>query len=314
MDADISHDAAIAAVSLTQQGNITRAQLLDVGLSDGTIGVRVRAGRLHRAYAGVYGVGRPPRTPLERASAAVLACGPGAALSHSSAMTLWGLSKRWKTPFEVVVTTDRRPKGITVHRSTSLSPRDFTRHHGIRVTTPARTLLDNAPKLTQKRLARAVNDALHSRYLHHSDLENLLTRLPRHPGAAHLRRFVANPTGITRSVLEDTFVVFCADHDLPIPLLNVPIAGYRVDAYFPNERLIVELDSYEFHSDRHTFESDRNRDADTLLAGLLTVRITHERMTRIPDLEASRLHAILEARRRALNPASGPDRDSPPRT
>jgi very-short-patch-repair endonuclease len=285
-------DAAIAALAVRQHGNITRRQLEDLGLSDRAITYRVKAGRLHRVFTGVYSVGKPPVTPLERASAAVLACGPGAALSHGSALSLWGLDNHWHTPFEVVVPGDRRPKGIKVHRCTTLARRDITTQLGIRVTTPARALLDTAPRLPDTRLTRAVNDALHSRYMHQSDLAEIHARLPRHPGAARLLPFTAKPR-ITRSELEDAFLAFCQTHRLPQPQTNIRIAGYLVDAYFPAERLIVEVDSYEFHADRATFESDRDRDADTLLAGFPTVRITYERMQRSPATEAARLRAIL---------------------
>jgi very-short-patch-repair endonuclease/predicted transcriptional regulator of viral defense system len=305
-------DSAIAAVAVRQQGNITRQQLLALGANDKAIAYRVKIGRLYRVYRGVYSVGRPPVTPLPRACAAVLACGPGAALSHGSATTLWGLGKHWHTPFEVVVPRDRRQPGITVHRSSTLAHRDITTHNGVRVTTPARTLVDLSPRLTDKRLTRAVNDALHSRYMRRSDLAEILTRLPNYRVAKRLARFVDNQTGITRSDLEDAFAALCEHYDIPRPQFNAPIAGYTVDAWFPNERLIVELDSYEFHNDHDTFESDRNRDADTLLAGLPTVRVTHERMTATPDHEAARLHAILDARRailtsRGSHPATRPE-------
>jgi very-short-patch-repair endonuclease len=72
--------------------------------------------------------------------------------------------------------------------------------------------------------------------------------------------------------------------------MGAPMFGYIVDALFPAERVIVELDSWEFHQDRSSFESDRDRDADTLAAGHLTVRMTWERMT---TKEAARLHQIL---------------------
>ena len=72
-----------------------------MGLDDGAIRCRVEIGRLHRVFRGVYSVGRPPMTPHEWASAAVLACGPGAALSHASAMALWGYWREWERPYEV---------------------------------------------------------------------------------------------------------------------------------------------------------------------------------------------------------------------
>jgi very-short-patch-repair endonuclease len=79
--------------------------------------------------------------------------------------------------------------------------------------------------------------------------------------------------------------------------MNVIICGYEVDAYFPDHGVIVELDGWAFHRDRATFESDRNRDADTLTAGLVTIRITWVRMTTDPQHEAERLHKILTRRR-----------------
>lgn len=80
-------------------------------------------------------------------------------------------------------------------------------------------------------------------------------------------------------------------------MVNARVAGYEVDALFPAEGVIVELDSWAHHRARASFESDRNRDADTLAAGLVTVRITWRRFTRTPRAEAKRLEAILAARR-----------------
>jgi hypothetical protein len=66
----------------------------------------------------------------------------------------------------------------------------------------------------------------------------------------------------------------------------------------------VALDSWAFHQDRHNFEGDRNRDADTLAAGYATVRITWERLTGTPAKEAQRLKRILVSR----------ETERPPRT
>lgn len=84
---------------------------------------------------------------------------------------------------------------------------------------------------------------------------------------------------------------------MPTPATNVPLLGYVVDVLFPAEKVIVEVDSWEFHRFRSNFESDRNRDADMLAAGFLTVRVTDERMNQSPEQEASRLNTILEGRR-----------------
>lgn len=95
--------------------------------------------------------------------------------------------------------------------------------------------------------------------------------------------------------LEDDFAVFCKRYGLPTPVTNTYLFGYEIDALFTVERVIVELDGRRFHED--TFERDRDRDADMLAAGIVTVRITDKRMNQNPEQEASRLNKILEGRR-----------------
>jgi len=297
-------DEEIAHVASRQQGNISRAQLIALGLSDVAIHHRVQRGRLHRTHPGVYAVGRPASMPLERAAAAVLACGPDAALSHGSAMTLWGFWRRWDLPFEVSLPGDRRPKGIRVHRSRNLTRRDTVRHQGIGVTTPARTVLDMARRLNQRQLRRVVKDGLASGRLSDAALRDVVGRHPGHRGAPKLRALLDDHND-TRSRFEDGFPAFCRRFGLPEPIMNAKLGRYTVDAYFPRERVIVELDSWGFHSNREAFEDDRERDAYYLAADLVTVRITWRRAERQPEREAQRLGRILTRRRRQLDsPAS----------
>ncbi|MGA9858531.1 MAG: type IV toxin-antitoxin system AbiEi family antitoxin domain-containing protein [Solirubrobacteraceae bacterium] len=287
-------DAAVARLAARQHGNITRAQLTECGLGAASIAWRVRRGRLFRVHLGVYAVGRPPVTPLERACAAVLAGGPGAALSHGSALALWGFSDRWPPSFDLVVALDRRPRGITVHRPARLAHRDIRSHLGIRATSPARTILDCAPGLEAKALTRLVNDALRSPWLTHAALADMRARFVLHPGTRPLDAVLETAShGVTRSALEDDFLAFCRRFGLPTPVMNGRVAGYEVDAMFVEQRVIVELDGWEFHGDRASFEDNRDRDADTLAAGWRTVRITHPRLHDRPEREAERLREIL---------------------
>jgi hypothetical protein len=290
-----AHDAVIATVAATQHGNITRAQLLDIGLDDKAIAYRVNIGRLHRVFRGVYSVGRPPGSPQDWANAAVLACGSGAALSHSSAMCLWGYWRHWDRPYEVTVVGDRRTKGIRVHRSTTLHRRDVTTQLGIRVTTPARTALDMSPRLNDKSLKRAVNNMLNSIWCNEDQFAAMVARHPGVPGAKRIAKLLGLPGTPTRSGWEDEFPVFCERYGLPIPIMGAPLFGYIVDALFVRERVIVELDSWPFHKGKPAFETDRERDAVTLSHGYVTLRVTEERLEERPRREAERLHAILAA-------------------
>lgn len=299
-------ESPINSLAARQYGYFGREQLEALGLTRGAVEHRLRARRLVRVHQGVYSLGPPRREPAAQAFAAVLACGPGAALSHSSAAFLWGLSKRWQTPPEVTVTRDARRDGITTHRTGSLDRRDIRTHLGIRMTSAARTLLDIAPRLTDPELTRAINDGRLSRRIYPAELEALLARLPTHRGAKRIRALVTPSAGPTRSELEDTFVAFTRRHGLPEPQINARVAGYEVDALFAEQKVIVELDGWEFHSDRRSFEGDRERDAALLAAGYVTVRITWERLTGDPEREARRLRVILERSRAAPKPSTWP--------
>jgi very-short-patch-repair endonuclease len=203
--------------------------------------------------------------------AAVLACGPGAALSHRSAAALWAITPPWRGAVDVTATGRRRHRGITTHRSTTLTRADITRHYGIPITTPARTLHDLARVLPSHALTRAVNEAR---------IRNLISNA----------NYEAGPI---RSDLEDDFLRFIEHHDLPRPEVNQTIAGKEVDMLYRAERLIVELDSRTFHL--HRFEEDRERDAHFLSEGFDTLRITSRRLKRAPQREAERFRAILAA-------------------
>jgi very-short-patch-repair endonuclease len=278
-------DVLIARTAARQHGVVTLLQLLAAGLDRDAIAYRRRVGRLHLLHRGVYAVGHRPPSPLATAMAAVLACGPNAVLSHRSAAALWRIVPRWHAPTEVTAPSDRRHPGIHVHRSRQA---DATTHYGIRVTTPARTLVDLADVLTERALTRAVNEA---QVLRLTTPEELTTLLTRYPGRRTSR--LTPERGATRSHLEDDFVRFLKRHRLPLPELNQRIAGHEVDAVYQAHHLVIELDSRQFHTTPQAFEQDRDRDADLLNAGLSTLRITDHRLKHHPTKEAQRLRRIL---------------------
>jgi hypothetical protein len=293
----IEGEAAIAALALRQQGNVTREQLLGLGLRHAAITYRCRCQRLFRVYLGVFSVGRPPRTPVEQASAAVLACGEGAALSHSSALSLWGFVSEWERELHVSSPKQRRRPGITTHEVSGLTRADIRTHLGIRVTSPARTFLDCAVDLGPHRLPRLMADARRKGYLHLAQLADVVDRFYRHPGRVPVLEALGGLQQPTRSELEKAFLAFCQRYGLPQPVVNSHPGRRESDMLFAAERVIVELDGWEFHRDKYAFEDDRDRDAELLAAGYVTVRITWERLLSNPAREARRLHAILCSRR-----------------
>lgn len=278
-----------------QQGVVTNRQLMECGLTRRQIAHRVATGWLFPVHPRVYAVGRPPFLPIHFAAAAVLACGPGAALSHLGALAVHGFNKQWPRRFDVIATVDRRPAGITVHHYQRLTRADFTLRQGIRVTSLARTVLDCLPRLDERTRTRTINDALHSRWLKRHELLDVRQRFPHHPGARLLDPHLEQTgSGVTLSDLEDAFLAFCRRYGLPTPHTNQRAGTTMVDASFPGHRLIVELDSWEYHSDRQAFETDRERDAINLADGVPTIRSTWKRLHEKADAEARYFRRILE--------------------
>lgn len=280
----------IAQLARRQHGHVTRQQLLALGLTRQAVARRVTTGTLIPMYAGVYAVGHAQNTPIARAHAAVLACGPHALLSHDSACALWGLG-RWPRVPEVTVSVGdggRRRPGLIVHRTRTLRPGEATTQLGVRTTSAARTIADIAPRRTDAQLTRAVNQARHDSHLPRHRLAELLHRCPR------LRNLIEPDEAPTRSELEDRFVAWIHKHHLPMPTLNVRLRdGDEVDALYEAQKLIIEVDGWRFHGGRLAFETDRERDARHLELGYGTHRLTERRLN---AAEARRVNNILISR------------------
>jgi very-short-patch-repair endonuclease len=298
-------DASIFELAGRQHGIVSASQLHALGLSDDRIAWRVRQGWLGRVHRGVYAVGHPPLTWPARWMAAVLACGPGAVLSHASAAALWELGPAPGSPIAVTVAghggRGARP-GLVVHRSQRFDPvvRD-----GIPVTTPARTLVDLAPLVSRRRLERAADEAERLCLCDARDLEAILASEPCRPGTGALRRLLAAHalgSTLTRSALEERFLGLCRRQGLPPPLVNAPVLDYTVDFLWPDSALVVEVDGYASHGTRRAFQEDRVRDARLTAAGLRTLRFTHRDVVRAPAVVASRVRS---ARRHRLADAGG---------
>jgi hypothetical protein len=287
---DFDHIATkIARITERQFGHVTRQQLLDLGVPSPTITHWARNRRLVRVHAGVYAVGHAQHSALAKAMAAVLACGDRAVLSHDSAAALWGV-RRWPQVPEVTCALQRRRPGIRTHRTETLTTRDVRRHHNIRVTSPSRTILDIQTRLTDKQLTRAINELRHAKHLRATELQRLLDASPR------AKRLIDPTQNPTRSGLEDDFVVFCRTHGLPTPRTNVMLFGHERDAVFEAEKVIVEIDSWDYHKDHQSFEADRKRDAVAAEHGWLTFRTTSDRLATQPFEEADSLLRTLAQR------------------
>ena len=278
-----------------QHGVVTREQLIEIGLSDQAIGRRVEDGQLWRVHRGVYAVGRPTLTLHGRFSAAVLSCGPGAALSHLAAGVLLGLLSERGPRIDVTVpgSGGRRRRGAVIIHRGPLPAADVTTKHGIPVTTPARTLIDLADVLPRRRLERALDEAAYLRL----DVTDLQPRPGRRGSGALAEALARHDAGTTRtrSDLEERMLSLLDRFHLPVPEVNGGIEGCTVDFAWRAQRLIVETDGWRAHGTRHAFERDRRRDADLLAAGWRVLRVSYGRLEREPEWVAERIADALRA-------------------
>ncbi len=286
-------ELAIVAMAERQGGLLRRVDLLALGLGAQAIAYRVRTGRLHVVFPGVYALGHRCLSRQARFQAAVWWCGDGAALSHDSAAEFHGWLGADGRP--VHVSTTRAVASITgrvvVHRTRHLDHRDVLVHAGLAVTDRVRTIIDLADEKPYDELRR-IADALP--VLPVAALAAKQARLPGRRGAPRVTALIRSEDARTRSELERRFVRYCTRHGLPHPSArNARIAGHRADCVYAHERLVVELDSRAHHSRRAEMAADRDRDADYLLAGWGSVRLVWEDLDPARDRKAELLRRLL---------------------
>jgi predicted transcriptional regulator of viral defense system len=197
-----AQELALARWMVRHHNVITAAQAAKLGVSPRMLHRLTASGRLIRRHSGVYvdaaGSATPSSAWLADADAALAALGPDAAISHRSAAWLLGLLAQPPERIEVLVPADHgrtRLTGIRLHRSQV--PFASRPHLGLRVTDPARTVIDVAAT-APARLDEVIERDLARRVLLPADLEVLAGSLQavsyqgkagrRRRGAATLRR------------------------------------------------------------------------------------------------------------------------------
>ena len=237
--------------------------------------------RLHRTHPGVYAVGHPGLGLEGRLVAALFYAGPGAALCGVTAASwLELLDPRWQ---RVHVCTPRQRSSLPAVCVRGSKSFERIRHRRLPVTTPARALLDMATEVRFNELRRALSEAEYLRLVTVDDVRAELGRGKR--GAAAMRRALArhdSRLARTKQGLEEEFFVLCERNHLVPDDVNVWIAGWRVDAVWHEQRVIVELDSRTAHEASWRIDNDHRRDLALRAAGYTVLRYTWQQVTETP--------------------------------
>lgn len=286
---------AVGATATEQKGAISHGQLLAAGLGHSAIGRRATDGGLYRLYHGVYLVGHKALAPFARESAALIACGDGAILSHESAASVWSMLTGYEGDVHVTVVGKRRSRpGLRVHQASSAPP--TRRRHGLPVTSPAWTLIHLSASRSPH-LEHAFVEAHGLRLVRNHELAREIERAGPRRGVRALRALIgAYESGFTRSKAERILRALLRAANVPEPLFNRTVCGYEVDCVWPSHRLVVEFDGERFHGHRSAFETDRRRDAALVAAGYAVIRITWERLTTAPYAVLAEIAAALARR------------------
>jgi very-short-patch-repair endonuclease len=296
--------SVIERLARPQHGVVSRQQLLAAGFTDAMIRSLVAAGRLTRVHQGVYALCDPSLIPLAAESAALLAAGPRAVLSHRTAAAMWSLTVGRPSEVEItiVVSHPRARAGVHMHRIRHLDRRDTTTKDRLRITTPARTIIDFAGEAPPASVEAALTEGRALNLITDHNLTAALDRAPRrHRGAAYLRALTQRQVGrvVTRSQRERKLLALLEAAGLPKPLVNHRLNGYVPDFYWPEHRLILEFDGFRTHGSRRKFESDRRRDQIYAAAGIVTLRATWLQLEREPVALVVRVGQAMAARNAA---------------
>lgn len=295
-------DGTVAELAARQHGVVARWQLYMIGVTRDAVRRRVENGRLHRVRRGVYAVGHRRLTERGTWMAAVLAFGPDALLDNRSNAALRSLMPDRRPIVDVTVPGRGRKglAGVRLHLPRRLHPDDVDVYDGIPCTSVARMLLTVAATEPQRHLERIFEAAERERVLDLRDVRALLERSHGHTGRPALLALTEqfhDPPPNLKSKLEARFLELLDRAGIPRPALNVTLLGHEVDMLWKRERVVVELDSWEFHRTRRAFERDREKVVKLQLAGHRVLPFTWKRMAAEPE-------ALLEAVQTALASAA----------
>ncbi len=280
-------DQRVALKAANQGGVFTVSQALSAGLSQDNCIYRVKTGRWTAMHRGVYAISGSPGGDRQRQFAANLATNCPSVCTHDTAALIHGLTKavdkRTVHLLQPISSNHTKLQGVTRHRTKVFLLDDFTVVDGLGVTNAARTLCDIGGRFNDRFVGKMVDDALRRKLLTIEQLHRTALRLASAPG-----RGITTVQNVLRdripgydpgaSSLEAEIIALIAKAGLPMPRINyvVKLGGIRfhLDLAWPEYRVTVEIDSWEYHQGRNAFDDDRKRTNLLLLDSWTAFRFT----------------------------------------
>jgi len=254
-------DIAIAGIAEVHHGLFNRDHVAELGVSPDERRHRLATGRWRRVYDSAYRVGGAPITWEARLLAACWAGGTRAVASGRSALELHRLPGRSRKVLEITCPRALRARhdGLVVHESRVLKPEDMTIMNAIPCTSVERTLFDLAATKRTRTLDLAVDDALRRELTTLPDLVHVADRIAKRgrAGSSLFRSMLAERTPddvVPESAPERLLARALVEQNLTRPHLQYVVrdaAGdfvARVDLAYPDDRILIEYESFEHHT------------------------------------------------------------------
>jgi hypothetical protein len=289
----------------------SREELLDFGFSRSRIKNWRRSGRLVQVAHGVYSYGRDVDTREAALRVALLVAGPGAVLTGRTACEEWGMVQPpHKIPRLIEVAVDSGHASVRRGSSPSLArtrikivrrqfrPSDIRKVNGLKTICPALALIDFSANASGQAVRFAFLEACRLRYLAQRDVKFCFERMVGRRGAKKLRQCLVlwvPELARIKSVLEGMFLLALVERGLPMPRVNVKLFGYEVDFYWPESKLVLEVDGNAFHRDPVQKSIDLAKQLHLESEGLTVLRADYRQVDQDVEAELDRVASHLIA-------------------
>jgi very-short-patch-repair endonuclease len=267
----------IAGRAAAQFGRVSRAQMVNSGVSQTAIARWLAEGYIFRTLPGVYAVGHRAPSVEGELSDVLLYVGDGAMLSHVTA--LWWLGLIERRPAMIHVSTPGRRvarRGLKVHQQREIA-RVF--HKGIPITPVPQALLDHAATAPLNDVRYVLAQAEYHELLRLAEVHETVGR--GRAGSTKLRVALQRhepQLARTNSRVERKFFFRCEESDLPLPEMNAKLGLQTVDAMWWKQRVAVELDGGRGHRTKAQMERDLRRDLKKRALGFAALRYCEDQV------------------------------------
>ena len=285
----------LSAVFAVQGGVATFSQILD-HLSRRGMQRHLRTAALVKIFPGIYSLGASDE--LTRLRGLDLRCGQHVAVCLGTAAAVFGFDTEGETDLHVLNPEGhllRGHDGLVVHRRDGAP---LTSWRTRRLTTPAWTAVEVARGLRRPRALATLDAALRSQTCDERDLLAVAKAQAGRRGIVTVRDLIPLARPGAESPMESEARLVMLDGGLPEPLLQYEIVDrdgrlWRVDFAWPDRKVAVEYDGFDWHSSPEALRRDRQKRAALEEISWRVVSIVSDDVRRHPDVMVRRIDAQL---------------------